>query len=182
MLVEMTEEEKRLWDQIVHYWQNDFRPITGHSEKWKIDQIGEKQRALMNSLVKRKAIPAHRFKWIEDANFFIGSKRSRLQVFSENFGATDDRIFEHPHWYSMGYLPFLVGVISLPDRVVEEFRADAEHRMNNGYDMGMKYRGVAKSLKLPKKAAEEFFKLALDCGYDHYDCRSIRDIIHSYLN
>jgi len=53
--------------------------------------------------------------------------------------------------------------------------------MNNGYDMGVKYRGVAKSLKLPKQSAEEFFKLALDCGYDHYDCRSIRDIIFKSL-
>ena len=53
--------------------------------------------------------------------------------------------------------------------------------MNNAYDMGMKYRAMAKSMKLPKKAAEEFFKLSLDCGYDAYDCRSIREIIHKYL-
>ena len=145
------------------------------------DKIGQKQRALTNRLIKRKAIPAHRFKWMEDPDFFIGSKRSRLQVFSENFGASDDRIFEHPHWYAMGYLPFLVGVISLPERVVEEFRGDPTNRMNNAYDMGMKYRAMAKSMKLPKKAADEFFKLSLDCGYDAYDCRSIREIIHKYL-
>lgn len=181
MLVEMNEEEKYLWDQIVNYWQREFNHVTGHSEKWKTGGIGEKQRALMNSLLKRKAIPAHRFKWLDDADYFIGSKRSRFQVFSENFGAADDRVFGHPHWYSNGYLPFLVGVISLPDQVVEEFRTDAKNRMNNGYDMGMKYRGVAKSHKLSKKSAEEFFKLALDCGYDHYDCRTIRDIIYKYL-
>ena len=181
MLVEMNDKEKRLWDEIVHYWTCEFSHPRGHNEKWDTDKIGEKQRALTNSLIKRKAIPAHRFKWMEDPDFFIGSKKSRLQVFSENFGASDDRIFEYPHWYAMGYLPFLVGVISLPDHVVEQFRRDAESRMNNAYDMGMKYRGLAKSLKLPKKAAEEFFKLALDCGYDPYDCRSIRDIIHRHL-
>jgi hypothetical protein len=181
MLVEMTDEEKLLWSQIVHYWNDEFSHITGHSDTWDTGQIGQKQRALMNSLLERKAIPIHRFKWLDDPDFFICSKKSRFQVFRDNFGATDDRIFEHPHWYSNGYLPFLVGVISLPDQVVEAFRADAERRMNNGYDMGMKYRAVAKSLRLPKKSAEEFFKLALDCGYDHYDCRSIRDIIHKHL-
>lgn len=53
--------------------------------------------------------------------------------------------------------------------------------MNNGYDIGMKYRAVAKSLGLPKKAAEESFKLAADRGYDHHDCHAIRDIIHRRL-
>src|SRR5262249_54035492 len=127
------------------YWQNEFKPIIGHSEKWETDKVGEKQRALTVSLLKRKAVPVHRLKWLEDPNFFIGSKKSRLQTFSENYGAADDRIFSHPHWYSNGYLPFLVGVIWLPERVIEEFREDARSRMNNGYDMGMKYRAVAKS-------------------------------------
>ena len=66
MLIEMTDDEKLLWGQIVHYWNNDFNHITGHSDKWKTDQIGRKQRALMNSLLERKAIPAHRFKWLDD--------------------------------------------------------------------------------------------------------------------
>jgi hypothetical protein len=181
MLIDMTEQEKELWGQITHYWENEFRLDWGHSDKWDADKIGQKQRRLMNSLLERAAIPKHRFKWLDDPAYVVGLKRSRMQMFCENFGASDDRIFEHPHWYSQGYLPFLVGVIDLPDRVIEEFRSDAENRMNNGYDMGMKYRSLAKSLRLPKKSAEEFFKLALDCGYDEYDCRSIRDIIYKHL-
>ena len=181
MLVQTNEEEKRLWDQNVGYWTNDYDKVIGHSQKWDTDKIGERQRALTVSLLKRDAIPLHRFKWLDDPNFLIGSKKPRLQIFSENFGASDDRIFAYPHWYSMGHLPFLVGVFLLPDHVVEGFRADAGNRMNNGYDMGMRYRAIAKSLRLPKKSAEEFIKLALDCGYDHYDCRSIRDIVFRYL-
>lgn len=181
MLVVMTEQEEELWGQITHYWENEFKPVSGHSDKWDTNEIGKKQRRLMISLLKRGAIPKHRFKWLDDPAFMIGSKKSRMQIFCGNFGASDARVFEHPHWYSQGYLPFLVGVIALPERVIEEFRSDADDRMNNGYDMGMKYRAVAKSLGLPKKSAEEFFKLALDCGYDQYDCRSIRDIIHTHL-
>ena len=181
MLIAMNEDENILWTQIVNYWTNDYGKPFGHSDKWDTDKIGQRQRTLTNSLLKRNAIPAHRLKWLDDADYFIGSKKSRLQVFSENFGAFDDRIFEHPHWYFMGYLPFLVGVISLPGQVAEEFRTDARRKTNNGYDIGMKYRGIAKSLKLPKKSAEEFYKLALDCDYDHYDCRTIRDIIFKYL-
>jgi hypothetical protein len=182
MLVEMTTEEKRLWDEIRNYWEGEFDRNRGHSDKWDTDAIGRKQRELTRSLMDRKAIPPHRFEWLKNPEFMVGSKKSRLEMFCENFRASDDRIFEHPHWYSMRYLPFLVGVIGLPDRVVEEFRTDADHRtMNGGYEMGMKYRTMAKSLGLPKKSADEFHKLALDCGYQADDCRTIRDMIFKHL-
>lgn len=182
MLVEMNADEKALWDEIRAYWEGDFDRIRGHSDKWKADGIGRKQRTLTRSLMDRKAIPAHRFEWLKNPEFVVGSKKSRLEIFCENFGASDDRIFEHPHWYSMGYLPFLVGMIRLPDRVVEEFRREAEHRtMNGGYEMGMKFRAMAKSLGLGKGSADEFHKLALDCGYQADDCRTIRDIIFRHL-
>jgi hypothetical protein len=182
MLIDMTDDEKRLWEQIVHYWTHDVKEYGGVSEKWRSDKIGQKQRALMNSLLTRGAIPQHRLKWVDDPDFFIGSSKSRFQCFSENFGAADDRVFEHPQWYSVGYLPFFVGVISLPDHVVEEFREDADRRWLNAYEMGLKYRQIAKSLGLPRnKIAEEFHKLALDCGYDAYACRSIRDAIFKHL-
>lgn len=181
MILEMNAKEKRLWDQIVAYWSNEFGRPFGHSDARKSEEIGQKQRALTMSLLKRGAIPARRLRWVDSPDFFIGSKKSRLKVFCDNFRAHDDRIFEHPHWYSQGYLPFLVGVISLPEAVIEEFRADAANTMNNTYEMGMKYRRIARSDGLPKKCADEFFKLAVDCGYHADDCRAIRDIIFRYL-
>ena len=182
MLIAMTKEEQALWDQICNYWSNEFNRMSGHSEKWHSEKIGEKQRELMVRLVRRDAIPAHRFAWLYDPEHVVGLSKSRWAIFCENFGASDERVFEHPHWFAGGYLPFLVGVINLPVRVVEEFRSDAEYRTgHSGYEMGMKYRSVAKSLGLTKSSAEEFQKLALDCGYSAPECRTIRDIIFKHL-
>ena len=130
----------------------------------------------------REAIPNHRLKWVDDPEFCVGSQSSRFEISRDNFGLPDDRIFEHPHWYALGHLPFFLGVISLPEHVVEDFRKDAERRWLNAYEMGQKYRQIAKSLVLPKnKTAEEFHELALDCGYEAHVCRATRDAIFKHL-
>jgi hypothetical protein len=82
----------------------------------------------------------------------------------------------------MGYLPFYVGVFDLPASIETEFRKDVEHPMGRDtYDLGRKYRVLAKQSGVTKQQSEEFHRLALDCGFDATDCRAIRDAVFRYL-
>ena len=93
---------------------------------------------------------------MEDPNFLVGSKKSRLQTFSENYGAADDRIFSHPHWYSNGDLPFLVAVISRPDRTkTPTFVADQDTHPCRGADQDIHLRRTDQDTHLRRGADQD---------------------------
>jgi hypothetical protein len=183
MMIELTTDEKLLWDQIHHFWTYEYNTLSsGWHSKWKDGQIGVKQRDLTLSIRKRNAVPERRWRWVTDPEFNIGGSKSFLDVFMHNMGCSVEGVFEHAHWYSEGFLPFLLGVIKLPDAVVDEFRKDRERGGLSPYEMGQKYRQKAKSLGMDKsKVADEFHKLAADCDYHPTSCRSIRDAIFKHL-
>lgn len=181
MDIELTEEEKGWWDNIRAYFSNR-ELMRRDSGEFLRDQIGEQQVFLTKSLFDRESIPQRRLEWLTNADFFVGkSKKSRWGMICHNAGYKKAHlIFRLPFWGER-YLPFFLGIIDLPQELIDQFRKDASNRMNNGYDMGQMYRGVAKAYNLKKDDAEEFYKLAVDCGYDHYDCRTIRNAIFTYL-
>ena len=175
MNIFLTDREQVLWNAISACFNG---PSDGAN--FRQDGIGQKQRELITSLLKREVIPARRWKWLMDPSFLVGSNKSRWEIFKENSGRSDESAFELPDW-GIRYLPFLLGIIDLPEPVIAEFRSDAGKSMTNGYEIGMKYRSVAKNYHLEKRHAEEFFKLALDCDFDPGSCRTIRDIIFKHL-
>lgn len=177
--IELTVEEKALLGRI------DFAPAspTRHDpEYW--NAVGEAALRLMKSLIARKAIPAVRSKYFTDSDFNVGGRgRSRAQIFEKN-GTYGEAIFKHPHF--LKYLHYFLYGPNLPPIVIEAFQqkiAGLGHITSSDIvPLGAFARRLTRDHKLRgDDPAEEFFKLALDCGLERHEARSIRDSVKEAL-
>jgi hypothetical protein len=132
---------------------------------------GELALALMTSLLARGAIPEVRLKYFEDPTYRTGRiKGSYRNLFERNKTIGDD-IFRHPNF--LQHLRYFLFGAELPDDVIEAFSgkalgygyvgpSDALELGTLGRDLTRKHGLAARNG--PDAAAEEFYKLALDCG------------------
>jgi len=164
-------QEQKLLTQI------DFnvRANTPYEERMK---VFERAGALMELLLTRNAIPAHRLDWFTQPEHYIGGHgSSREQWFRSNAQPGTD-IYRHPSF--LKYLQYFIYGPDLPQPVVAAFEAEVEDcGMITSGDMPRlaKFaRQQARSHGLdPKKACEEYYKLSLELGLDPDEARSIRD-------
>lgn len=175
--VELTQREKELLSRI------DFYPSSRESHDagyW--NGVGEASLALMRSLVARAAIPDIRTKYFTDPKFNVGGRgKSRAAVFEKN-GTRGDAIFRHPHF--LKYLHYFLYGPDLPEDVAAAFRkkvADIGFVTSSDIvPLGAFARRLTRTNTLNSgHAAEEFFKLALDCGLELHEARSIRDSVNA---
>jgi hypothetical protein len=173
--IKLTAEEKALVSRI------DFDPTSSkRSEPGYSNAVGEAALGLMKSLIARNAIPEVRMRYFSDADFNVGGRgRSRAQIF-ENNGTGGEAIFRHSHF--LKYLRYFLYGADLPPQVIEAFREKiADIRFVTSSDiipLATFGRQMARANRLDAgDAAEEFFKLSLDCGLELYEARSIRDSV-----
>lgn len=173
--IDLTSEERALTAQI------DFNPASSERhqpEYWK--GVGEAAYRLMKSLVARKAIPEVRRKFFTEPDFNVGGRgRSHADIFEGN-GTRGDAIFRHPHF--LKYLRYFLYGPDLPPEVITAFRkkiADSAFITSSDIiPLGAFARKLTRANRLDGgDAAEEFFKLALECGLELYEARSIRDAV-----
>lgn len=173
--IKLTAEEKALVAQI------DFNPASSEGHEpgyWKA--VGEAALRLMKSLIARKAIPEVRMRYFSDADFNVGGRgRSRAQIFEKN-GTRGEAIFRHPHF--LKYLHYFLCGPDLPPSVIKAFRKKISDigfvTSSDIIPLGAFGRQMARANRLDASdPAEEFFKLALDCGLELYEARSIRDSV-----
>jgi hypothetical protein len=173
--IELTEREKVLLAQI------DFDPsaTSRNADSWL--PIADAMQELMRSLLERNAISEARWKFFSDPGFFIGGRGcSRLDIFERN-GTRGGAIFRHPHFVK--YLHYFVYGPDLPKAVIDTFQQkviDCGAPLTSGdcIAVGESARHLARSHGLEaSNAAEEFYKLALDCGLDASDARLVRDAV-----
>lgn len=173
--IELTVEEKALLGRI------DFAPASPKKhdpEHW--NAVGEAALGLMKSLIARKAIPDVRSKYFTDPDFNVGGRgRSRAEIFEKN-GTHGEAIFRHPHF--LKYLHYFLYGPELPPPVIEGFqRKIADMGLITSSDivpLGAFSRQLTRANGLRGgDSAEEFFKLALDCGLELCEARSIRDSV-----
>ena len=131
---------------------------------------------LARSLLDRRAIPEIRLRYFTDPAFNIGSRRSRMEAFEAN-GVRDDHMLGHGNF--LPYLRYFIFGPKLPLPVLEE----AHHLINaNPFypedqleSLRKLARAATRRYALDRhEAAEEFFKLALEYGFDVGHARSIR--------
>lgn len=175
LAIELNENEKDLVSRI------DFDP-SGRSQNrdsWQLaaDAMAE----LMRSLLQRNAIPEPRKKYFTDPTYNVGGHGlSRLQVFEKN-GTRGDAIFQHGNFVK--YLRYFLFGPDLPTDAIESFQrkvADCGEPFTSGDSLTVAdfARQLTRAHRLnPGQAAEEFYKLALDCGLDADDARTIRDTV-----
>jgi len=175
LTIELTERERDLVSRIA------FNPSAGshNADSWR--PVSDAMDELMCSLLQRNAIPEARIKFFTDPQYFIGGRGlSHRQVFEKN-GTRGNAIYRHGNFVK--YLRYFLYGSDLPQRVIEDFRqavADCGEPFTSSEatTLGDTARQFTRSHHLnPGESAEEFYKLALDCGLDADDARSIRDSV-----
>ncbi|HWI80715.1 hypothetical protein [Ramlibacter sp.] len=138
--------------------------------------------ALSESLFKRGAIPEVRLLYFTDPERNPGGRgKSRQQIFEKN-GTSGAEILAHPHF--MKYLEYFVYGPDLPAAVIAKFKEAASF---SGYltggdvnDLVPEARAAVRAAGLnPHDAADEFHKLALECGAVPSSAESIRKLVRA---
>jgi hypothetical protein len=162
--IELTSEESEVFAQI----NLDPHALKGFEDSQQNANLVE---FLMESLIDRKAIPDVRISFFTNPEYNSGGRgKSRQEIF-ENNGTKGKAIFRHAHF--LRHLRYFVCGPNLPPGLIAGFRAEVENcgNITSGDTPTLvnyaKQQTKAQGLE-PKKAAEEFYKLALDCGLDTY--------------
>lgn len=172
--LELSEVEQTLLSRI------DFEPSLRSHDASSWAPIADASRALMDSLVARKGIPRRRLRLFTDPDCYVGGRgKSHYDVFVQN-GRRGSDIFRDPNFVAR-YLRFFVYGPDLPESLMASF--DDEVRSCGDITSGdtpllcAAAKRLAKRHSLDRNAAEEFFRLALDCELDPGDARHIRDAV-----
>jgi hypothetical protein len=173
LAIKLTEREKELVSRI------DFNPSAGGHNAVSWQPVADAMHELMLSLLRRKAIPEPRMKFFTDPAYSIGGHGlSRQQVFEKN-GTCGEAVFRHGHFVK--YLHYFIYGPDLSQSIIDDFQqkiADCGEPFtsSDALSVGDSARQITRARGLnPSDAAEEFYKLALDCGLDAGDARLIRD-------
>ncbi|MCU0092202.1 hypothetical protein N8H72_19675 [Pseudomonas koreensis] len=155
--VMLTSEEQELFSSINFKWKS-------HDE---LRRSLDPMKLLATSLLERAAIPDIRIAYFTDPDFNPGGRgKSRKDIFEGN-GTSGDDILCHPSF--LRHLEYFLCGPNLPSVVIETFKREASC---SGYltggdinDLTPCARSCVRSNDLnPHDAAEEFFKLAIECG------------------
>jgi len=132
---------------------------------------------LAKSLLARGAIPRARLSYFIDPQCNPGRRISRREQFERN-GTRGTAIFVHPHF--LKYLLYFLFGPTLPPETVAAFAGRVQKEsFISGSDV-TKLCAIVRQQTLqhglvPGEAAEEFFKLALECDLDSAIARQCRD-------
>jgi hypothetical protein len=172
--MELTEAEQKLLDQI----ELDAMALRGCPDRARAN--GELVHALMMSLLARKAIPDIRTNFFNDPDYNIGGRgRSRYATFEKN-GTRGENVFRHPHF--LKYLRYFLFGADLPSNVKADFANEVAKcglvTSGDVVPLGAFARRQVRAAGLDaKRAAEEFYKLALDLHLGRDTAASIRNAV-----
>lgn len=137
--------------------------------------------ALMTSLIGRKAIPETRVRYFADPDYnAAGRSRSVQEIFKRNGNKSNEEIFRHPHF--LAHLRYFIYGPQLPTPTIEAFQELVEScgpvTSSDVVPLAKRARQLARELKLEARfAADEFYKLALECGLSLMYASAIRDSV-----
>jgi hypothetical protein len=170
--IELTDREHELLSRI-HFGQPSHGEICASLRP--MDE-------LTNLLLDRQAIPDVRLLYFTEPDRNPGARgKSRQQIFEQN-GTKDDEIQVHPSFLKI--LEYFLFGPQLPASIIKMFKDEAIFSGMLTYgdinDLTPKARAAVRSYNLaPHDAAEEFHKLALECGASPDGAASLRKSILS---
>jgi hypothetical protein len=157
--IELTDSETALYAQV----SEAERLLLVDHDAQRTRRAGVASRELFESLLDRNAIPEQRLRYFADKRYNASDTRaSKRERFLRN-AHTEDAMHEHPHFWK--YLFYFINGADLPRPVIEQFAEIAGEQMRD-YDALSKFARKA-TRTLPGDSgskAEEFYRLALDCG------------------
>jgi hypothetical protein len=157
--IELTAEEATLAAQVK---EANRLSLVNHDYDRTIS-AGLASEKLIGLLLERKAIPDVRLRYFADRQYNGGNpKSSRYELFRRN-ADSDAAMYRHPHFWK--YLLFFIFGAKLPEPVKERFAELADDDMRNHGSLAALARQLSRTLPEDSGTkAEEFFKLAMDCG------------------
>jgi hypothetical protein len=170
--ISLTKEEADILDGLLFEW--DF--LDDSAAKLN----GERAAALTSSLLRRKGIPDVRLKYFTEAEYRRGRiKGSHHELFHRN-GLRDHELMRHPHF--LPYLKYFLFGPDLPKDAIQRFKEQVARcgQVTSGdvISLGKFARSETRALGLaPHEAAEEYFKLAIECGIWVSYAHAIRDAV-----
>jgi hypothetical protein len=173
--IELTAAEQKLVDQVV----------LDHAGSVRLDYEetianGELAAALVKSLLARKAIPESRLRYFADREYNIGNPKASIRELFLRASRTDEVMYRHPNF--LKYLHYFVFGSDLPASVKEAFLArfkESDGDRKQLVQLGRnQYRELIRA-RSPQdyRLPDAFYQLALDCGCDQWDARSVRDAV-----
>lgn len=173
--VSLTKEEKELLALI------SFDVPYGDLGQERIQTSSSAAEALTRSLLKRQAIPKIRLRYFSDTEIQIRVKKSPLQMYKER-GFNVEEIFRHPGFFK--FLRYFIFGPDLPSSAIHDFwqRVNSEEYIS-GSDLP-ELKAIARSAVRqndlePRRAREEFYKLALECKLTIDQARYIREAVRT---
>jgi hypothetical protein len=159
--IALNDDERRLLGQVTFDWDFRWRDLEG------LGRNREVVAQLVTALLKRNAVPERRLKYFTDPDYRKGRiKGSRRDLFRRN-GNSDDEILPHPNF--LEYARYFVCGPNLPGAPIQEFREAVRGcghvSSGDAIDLANLARRQVRAFGLVHHdAADEYFKLALDCG------------------
>jgi len=138
-------------------------------------------RELTKLLIERDAVPEVRLDYFCKPEYNVGSTKSRYEQFEAN-GVRGEEVFESPHFFE--HLKYFVYGPNLSDQTKEAFFQIAKNDTLPTSVQRERLRDFSRNetrrLRLnPKTAAEEFYKLALECTSKLHIAESVRDAVRA---
>ncbi len=171
--ITLTEPEKKLYEEINLNLDSSF---SSPNSQEKLSKATNASRQLTISLMNRNVIPKIRLRYLNDPEYNVGSLKSRIEIFESN-GTRGEEIYGHGNF--LKHLKYLIDGPDLPLSVISQFQKiinDDKGTSGELQDEVRKFtRSTCRKLNMtPKQAAEEFYKLALECELDESFSLSIR--------
>lgn len=171
--IELTDSERALLAQIEFDWDRQT------PEDYK--KNSKAAAALTKSLLARKAVPEQRMKYFTDPAYKPGRiKGSHRDLFHRNNNA-DEEMIRHVHF--LPYLYYFACGPKLSESAKNRFREQVTRcgqvSSSDAVPLAKFARAETRTMGLPAyEAAEEYFKLALDCGIWISYALHIRDYVN----
>ena len=172
--IELTNAERDLAGRIV------FDLNKARLEHERVVENGELAADLMRRLVDRKAIPQNRLRYFFDPEYNPKNRKaSRADLFIRNAGGVEE-MYRHPNFAH--HLSYFVYGADLPAAVKEAFLARAQEHFVTSRELDQFACHLVRSFRLdpyPQNYGlpDAFYQLALDCGCEEWDARSVRGAV-----
>jgi hypothetical protein len=168
--IKLTDEESELYSRI---------PDSPTHDGW--HEVADAMESLVESLLKRNAVPEVRLRLFADPDYAETGMKSRQQVFQSN-GTTGNEIFRHPHF--IPYLRHFVYGPDLPKPAIDGLcQILKDDRGTSGMVMDQYRKFARDSIRKyglnPSDAATEFFRLGVEIGMEIQAARTLRDAAKS---
>lgn len=164
-------EEQALLDSI------DLHPEGRPHDAGRTQENGRRIAELMRLLRLREAIPAHRWAVFADAALIPGRRRAAPLAEFRSRIQGDDAIYAHPHF--LKHVRYFLYGPDLPSALQRQFSEAVEAcggvTSGDVLPLGDKARSLARTFGISKGRADEFFKLARECGVDPLSASFIED-------